>query len=159
MSSRTRRRYAVAGVGHRAGMYVDAVLGQHADVAELVAWCDSNPGRMDYYDERVVAAGGGALPRYGPEGLEQMVGGEGVDAVIVTSPDYTHADVVSRALLAGADVIVEKPLTIDASGCRRIAAAMERSGREVVMTFNYRYSPRNSVLREVIAGGEIGEVT
>ena len=159
MSRSSRRRYAVAGVGHRAGMYVDAVLGQQADVAELVAWCDSNPGRMDYYDERVVAAGGRALPRYGPQGLEEMVGAQDVDAVIVTGPDYTHADLVSRSLLAGADVVVEKPLTIDAGGCRRIAEAMKRSGRQVVMTFNYRYSPRNSSLREVIAGGEIGEVT
>src|SRR5699024_12614644 len=125
MSSRTRRRYAVAGVGHRAGMYVDAVLGQHADVAELVAWCDSNPGRMDYYDERVVAAGGGGWPRYGPEGPEQMVGGGGVDAGIVTSPEYTHADVVSRASLAGVEVIEEQPLTIDASGFQRVASAVD----------------------------------
>jgi len=159
MNSRSRRRYAVAGVGHRAQMYIDAALAEQSDVAELAAWCDNNPGRMDYYDERVVAAGGRPLPRYGPDDLEQMISAEKIESVIVTSPDYTHADLVSRALLAGADVIVEKPLTIDAAGCRMIAEAMARSGRQVVMTFNYRYSPRNSSLRQVIADGEIGEVT
>ncbi|HLS74779.1 MAG TPA: Gfo/Idh/MocA family oxidoreductase, partial [Actinomycetaceae bacterium] len=37
--------------------------------------------------------------------------------------------------------------------------AVQRSGRKVIMTFNYRYSPRNSTLRQVIADGLIGEVT
>ena len=45
---------------------------------------------------------------------------------------------------------------------RRAAAiedAIDRTGREVVITFNYRYSPRNSALRQVIQDGTIGEVT
>jgi predicted dehydrogenase len=60
---------------------------------------------------------------------------------------------------AGADVVVEKPLTIDAASTARIEEAIERTGREVVVTFNYRYSPRNSALRRVLQDGEIGEVT
>ncbi len=153
------RRYAVAGTGHRAQMYIDAALGDHAEVAELVAWCEPNPGRMDYYDEVVAAAGGTPPARYQPADLERMITEQRVDVVIVTGPDHTHADVVSRALLAGADVVVEKPLTIDAEGCRTIDDAVQRSGRKVIMTFNYRYSPRNSTLRQVIADGLIGEVT
>ncbi len=155
----TRRRYAVVGTGHRAEMYVAAALGEHADVAELVAWCDPNPARMDFYDAQVVAAGGRPLARYRPEHLDRMIAAESVDVVIVTAPDHTHADLVSRSLRAGADVVVEKPLTIDADGCRTIAAAVRETGREVVMTFNYRYSPRNSSLKEVIASGQIGSVT
>jgi predicted dehydrogenase len=60
---------------------------------------------------------------------------------------------------AGVDVVLEKPLTTDAEGCRMITAAVEETGRSVVLTFNYRYSPRNSALKEVIASGRIGEVT
>ena len=62
-------------------------------------------------------------------------------------------------MVEDADVVVEKPLTIDAEGCRTIDDAVQRSGRKVIMTFNYRYSPRNSTLRQVIADGLIGEVT
>ena len=134
----SRRRYAVAGTGHRAGMYVDAITGDHAEVAELVAWLDPNPGRMDYYDEHAGKRLGGGplgLPRYRPEQLKRMV---------------AHEDV---------DVVVEKPLTTTVDGCRAITDAVQRTGRDVVMTFNYRYAPRNSSLREVIASGEIGEVT
>jgi len=161
-----RRRYAIAGTGHRAWMYIDAILGEHAEVAELVAWCEPNPGRIDYYDEQVATAVAGpglpqgvALPRYLPDRLEQMIAEQRVDVVVVTSPDHTHADLVSRALAAGADVVVEKPLTIDAAGCRTITSAAARSGRDIVMTFNYRYAPRNAALKEVISSGQIGTVT
>ena len=78
---------------------------------------------------------------------------------MVTTPDYTHADYIVEALEAGADVVVEKPLTIDAEGCRRITKAVAETGRNVVVTFNYRYSPRNSALKEIIQSGVIGKVT
>jgi predicted dehydrogenase len=157
--SSARRRYAVAGTGHRAQMYIDAITTDHADVAELVAWCEPNPGRTAYYDEVVRAAGGQPLPRFEPAQLEEMIHELKVDVVVVTAPDHTHADLVTRSLAAGADVVVEKPLTIDVEGCRKINAAVDATGRDIVMTFNYRYSPRNSSLKEVIASGRIGTVT
>ncbi|WP_413451965.1 Gfo/Idh/MocA family oxidoreductase [Georgenia phoenicis] len=159
MTEQRRRRYAVAGTGHRAETYVSAILGDHADVAELVGWCEPNAARLDYYDELVAAAGASTPERYLPAELEAMVAEQRVDRVIVTGPDDTHADLVSRALLAGADVVVEKPLTIDAAGCRVIDDAVRRSGGDVVMTFNYRYSPRHTALRRLVADGTIGEVT
>lgn len=160
---RARTRYAVVGTGHRAGMYVAALSGDHADVGETVAWLDPNPARIDYYDAQVRAARGGddaaGLPRYAPIDLERMLGAQRVDTAIITSLDRTHAELIDRALRSGVDVVVEKPLTIDAGGCARIARAVEETGRDVVMTFNYRYAPRNSALRQVIASGAIGEVT
>ena len=92
----------------------------------------------------------------GPDDLERLIEETGADAVIITSPDFTHADLTVRALNAGADVVVEKPLTIDPEGTRRIAEAAEASGRKVVVTHNYRYSPRNSTLKDVIKSGAIG---
>jgi predicted dehydrogenase len=52
--------------------------------------------------------------------------------------------------------VVEKPLTIDPAGTRQIAQAVARSGRQVVVTHNYRYSPRNSGLKELVQSGAIG---
>nr|WP_277610967.1 Gfo/Idh/MocA family oxidoreductase [Streptomyces scabichelini] len=162
-SSRRRRRYAIAGTGHRAGMYVGALTGEHADVGELVAWLDPNPARMAWYDGEAGRAlglpGAAGLPQYGPDGLETMLGEQAVDVLIVTSVDRTHAELVDRALRAGADVIVEKPLTTDVEGCRLISRAIAETGRDVIVTFNYRYAPRNSTLRQVIDSGVIGDVT
>ena len=154
-----RRRYAVVGTGARSLMYVRALLAEHADVGELVAWCEPNPGRMDHLDTLVAAAGAPRPARYAPADLERMVAEQGVEVAIVTSPDWTHADVAGRALRAGADVVLEKPLTTTLEGCRAIVDALHQTGRDLVLTFNYRYSPRNAALKEVIASGEIGEVT
>ncbi|MGV2983290.1 Gfo/Idh/MocA family protein [Microbacterium sp. AGC85] len=153
----TRRRYALVGTGSRAQMYLDAIATTHADVAQLVAWSDTNPGRAQWSSERHPALGSPAW--FAPDDLADAVRTHRVDRVIITSPDFTHADHIVTALDAGADVVVEKPLTIDEEGVRRIAEAVERTGRDVTITFNYRYSPRNTELKRVIAAGEIGEVT
>lgn len=153
----TRRRYALIGSGSRAQMYLEAIAGPHADVAELVAWTDTNPGRLDWSEQRHRSIGHPA--RFAVDGLPEAVSEHRVDRVIITSPDATHAQHIVTALEAGADVVVEKPLTVDEHGVRRIAEAVRRTGRQVTITFNYRYSPRNSALKQVIASGEIGEVT
>jgi len=152
------QRYAIVGTGSRAQMYIDAITGMHSDVAELVAWADTNPGRLGYY-EAALPAGTAAPHRFTPDELAAVVAELSVDRVIITSPDVTHADYVVVALDAGADVIVEKPLTTTEEGVRAISAAVDRTGRSVTVTFNYRYSPRNTALRELIASGEIGDVT
>ena len=149
-------RYALIGSGHRAQMYLDAIAGPHADVAELVALIDVNPARREFHRDRVPAFAGVRLG--GPEELEAIIEQEQVERVIVTSVDRLHAEHVVRSLDAGADVVVEKPLTIDAESAQSIQAAIDRTGRSVVVTFNYRYSPRNTALKQVIASGEIGEV-
>lgn len=151
------RRYGVVGTGARAQLYISALAGDFADVAELVAWCELNPARMDHADRLVHP---GAPPaRYAPADLERMITEQGLSAVVITSPDWTHAEMTSRALRAGADVVLEKPLTTSASGARAIVSAVEETGRSLVLTFNYRYSPRNAALKEVLASGEVGEVT
>ncbi|NAZ83998.1 Gfo/Idh/MocA family oxidoreductase [Kineococcus sp. R8] len=154
-----RSRCAVVGAGSRARLYVGAMTGEHADVAELVAVCDVNPGRARLHADRAAAAGAPAPTCHHPDDLERMIAERGVDRVVVTSPDVTHADVAARALRAGADVVVEKPLTIDEAGCRTVATAVAETGREVVVTFNYRYAPRNAALRELVASGAVGDVT
>nr|BFE82453.1 hypothetical protein GCM10020093_050540 [Planobispora longispora] len=46
-------RYAFVGLGHRAQMYVDALLGDWRDTGTIVALCDTNKTRMDFYAERI----------------------------------------------------------------------------------------------------------
>jgi predicted dehydrogenase len=157
-SSTTRRRYAVVGAGHRANMFVRGLLENHADEGEIVAWVEPNPVRAAVHEARVADKLGGTRPVYDPADLERAIAEQRVDRVVVTSVDNTHAEMVSRALHAGVDVVVEKPIAATAAEARQIADAVAATGRNVTTTFNYRYSPRNSALREVIASGEIGTV-
>jgi len=154
-----QRRYAVAGTGARAALYVDGLLGVHARDGSIVAWCEPNPARAAFYDARLKAAGAPAVPTYGPDSVEQMIRAERVDSVIVTSPDHTHADVAARALDAGADVVLEKPVATSPEGCRQVASALDRATAGLSVTFNYRYAPRNAELRRIVAAGEIGTAT
>lgn len=155
----TKTRYALAGAGVRAQMYVEAITGMHRERAELVTIIEPNPVRAAYHAARVAEAGAAAPRLAQPDELERVIREEGVDRVIICSRDDLHAELIVRSLEAGADVVVEKPLTIDAASAARIEDAVERTGREVVLTFNYRYSPRNSALRQVIQDGTIGQVT
>ena len=77
----------------------------------------------------------------------------------MTSPDHTHPRYAAGALRAGCDVILEKPVATSVDGARLLADAARTSPGTLRVTFNYRYSPRNSVLRRVIADGIIGKVT
>ncbi|MFI6531217.1 Gfo/Idh/MocA family protein [Nonomuraea sp. NPDC050547] len=139
------RRYAVVGLGHRAGMYVNALRGDWNHAGDLVAFCDTNASRMASY--------GADVPAYRDFG--QMLDRARPDVVIVTSPDRTHHVYAVAALERGCAVIVEKPLATTAEGCRAIAKA----AGDVTITFNYRYSPRNSAVKRLVAEGAIGEVT
>ena len=155
----SKTRYALLGAGHRSQMYVDAMTGEHAGGAELVAIVEPNPVRAAYAADRAVSRGAAAPGLWTPDDLETLIATERIDRVIVCARDDLHAELIVRSLEAGADVVVEKPLTIDAAGAAAIEDAVERTGQEVVLTFNYRYSPRNSALRRIIQDGTIGEVT
>ncbi|CAN7511468.1 Gfo/Idh/MocA family oxidoreductase [Arthrobacter sp. LjRoot14] len=155
-----KARIVLIGTGGRSEMYIRAIFGKHSDTAELVAFSDVNPGRVEFYQKLIKELGApGPVAAFDPADLTAFIRDNDIDRVVVTTPDYTHADYIVEGLEAGADVVVEKPLTIDAEGCRRITRAVEETGRNVVVTFNYRYSPRNSALKEIIQSGVIGKVT
>ena len=60
--------------------------------------------------------------------------------------------------VAGKDVITEKPMTIDAEKIRAILKAEKKSGRKVTVTFNYRFTPPMTLLRQIVAAGTIGDI-
>ncbi|MFI6790303.1 Gfo/Idh/MocA family protein [Nonomuraea sp. NPDC050383] len=146
-------RYAFVGLGHRAQMYVDALLGDWSDAGTIAGLCDTNRTRMAYYVERI----GREVPCFAPDEFGKLL--DLADTVIVATVDATHARYVCAALDAGKDVIVEKPLTVDAESAAAIAEAAGRATGRLVVTFNYRYSPRNSAVKRLISEGAIGEVT
>ena len=80
------------------------------------------------------------------------------DCVIVTTMDRYHHQYVIRALEAGCDAITEKPMTIDDEKCRAILGAEARSGRRVIVTFNYRFQPYVTRIKELLRAGVVGDV-
>lgn len=154
------KTYAIVGTGGRARMFYEAILGPHKDVARVVALCDTNQTRMDYTNRIFVEElGGQTVPTYTASDFEKMIAEQKPDFVIVTSVDRTHHKYIIRTMELGCDVITEKPMTVDKEKCQDILDAVERTGRKIRVTFNYRYAPHNSALRELIAEGAIGTPT
>lgn len=159
-SETTRKRYAIVGTGGRCRMFIDAILGAYADRAELVGFCDVNAVRMHYHAERIREKFEvDAPPLYPAADFDRMLAETKPDVVIVTTIDRTHHEYIIRAMEAGCDAITEKPLTTDIEKCRAILDAVERTGRDLKVTFNYRYAPTRTKVKELILDGTIGEVT
>jgi len=139
-------------------MFVNAMVNSHKDHCELVGFCDVNPSRMDLWNRRIGEKGHAPVPTYKAEDFDRMIAETKPDTVIVTTIDVAHSDYICRAMELGCDVITEKPMTIDEARCRKILQTVNRTGRNCRVTFNYRYSPPRSQVKELIDAGEIGDV-
>lgn len=156
----SKKRYAHVGTGGRASFFYESIVGAYQDSSELVAFCDMNQTRMDYANKRLMEKfpDYSPVPTYKTNEFDQMIRETKPDIVIVTTIDRAHHTYIIRALELGCDVITEKPMTIDEHKCQQIIDAVEATGRNVRVTFNYRYSPHASKIRELILSGVIGDV-
>ena len=153
-----KKRYAVVGVGGRSRMYTAAVTEKFPEHCELVAICDLNPGRMELLNAQFEEKGLPRVPMYAAEDFDRMVAETRPDVVIVTTRDCYHHKYIVRAMELGCDAITEKPMTTDEGKCQRIVDTAKRTGRRVTVTFNYRYSPPRSQVKELLMAGTIGEI-
>ena len=155
-----KKRYAHVGIGGRARMYYQAIAKRFSETSELVAFCDINQTRMDYANRTLVEEFGyHAVPTYTPDRFEEMIKETKPDTVIVTSIDRTHHRYIIKAMELGCDVISEKPMTVDENKCQEIIDCIKRTGKQLRVTFNYRYAPHNTKIRELIMNDTIGKVT
>lgn len=151
------KRYVIVGTGSRATMFIDAITSTYREVAELVGLCDLSQTRMNWHNRRLQTTFGlTPLPTYLADQFDRMIAETKPDTVIVTTIDATHHQYIIRAMELGCDVISEKPMTTTADKARAIFDAIERTGRSLRVTFNYRYAPAYTKLREVILQGAIG---
>ncbi len=81
-----------------------------------------------------------------------------IDIVSVTAPNALHKEMSLAAIAAGKHVYCEKPLAPLASDAREMTAAAEAAGVKTQVGFNYLCNPIFGLAREMIAGGELGEI-
>jgi predicted dehydrogenase len=138
-------------------MFVDALADTYQETNELVAICDLSQTRMDWYNDVLAEQHDHqSVPTFLAKDFDQMVEETKPDTVIVTTMDSTHHHYIIRAMELGCDAISEKPMTIDAEKARAIFDAIKRTGRKLRVTFNYRYAPIATKVRELIMQGVIG---
>lgn len=152
------RRYANVGTGSRSGMYQRAILDTYKDHAEMVGYADVNEGRLRMAQARAKEATGKDVPGFHADDFDRMIEQTRPDTVIVTTVDATHHEYIIRAMELGCDVITEKPMTTDAQKVQQIVDAQKRTGKTCTVTFNYRYSPPRTQVKDILMSGEIGDI-
>ena len=90
--------------------------------------------------------------------LADLLGDERVEVVHVTSPNHLHHPQVREILAAGRHVVCEKPLGLTSQESSELVDLAAASGRVNAVNFNIRFYPLNQHVREIIAGGDLGDV-
>ncbi len=156
-------KLAIVGCGSRHSMFRDSVSQDYPDKHAIVALCDTNAKRLSLSAEITNAANdltsSNGVATYLADEFDTMLAEQKPDTIVVATPDFLHADYIVRAFEAGCDVICEKPMTIDLASLKQIVEAQKRTGRQVRVTFNYRYSPARTQIKDILSKGTIGDIT
>jgi predicted dehydrogenase len=132
-------------------MYGKPIAERFRETAALVGVYDINPVRAELLSREC-----GDVPVFND--FDAMLKQSAPDSVIVTTVDRYHQQYIIGALEAGCDAITEKPMTIDDAKCRAILEAERRTGKRVTVTFNYRFAPYVTRVKELLRGGVIGRI-
>ncbi len=141
-------RYGVIGTGMMGCEHITNIV--HLPDAEVVAAADPVPGSLDLAD----LAAGVALARY--DDHRRLLERDDLDAVVIASPNHTHATVLRDSLATDLAVMVEKPLCTTVEDCLDVRArAADRSALTWV-GLEYRFMPAISTLLDQLASGVCG---
>jgi predicted dehydrogenase len=149
-----KRRLALVGTGIRGITFWGRRLQErYSDVLEFVGLCDINPGRLEYGKQFI-----GANCRTFTD-FNEMMDSTNPDILIVSTIDANHHKFIINGLKRNIDVITEKPLTTDEFKCQAILDAEKESEGELIVGFNYRYSPHHTKIKELLLNDRIGKIT
>ncbi|MBB4077512.1 putative dehydrogenase [Lewinella aquimaris] len=152
--SAANKRVALVGTGVRgSSLWGKNLVENYGEEVTFVGLCDINPGRLETVREYM----GVDCPTY--TDFDKMVSETRPEWVIVTTMDSTHSEFIIKSLEAGVNVITEKPMTTDAEKCQAILDAQKKTGGEVLVTFNYRHSPHNTAIKQLLHDDRVGKVT
>ncbi len=153
-SSAQKRKVALVGTGIRGiTFWGRTVRERYGDIAEFVGLCDINPGRLEYGKEYI----GADCPTF--TDFDEMMDETEPEMLIVTTVDATHHQFIIKGLERNIDVLTEKPMTTDEIKCQAILDAEKKSDGELIVGFNYRYSPHHTKLKEMLVNRRVGKIT
>jgi len=153
------KRYALVGTGGRCPMFINPIVERFQEDAELVGLCDINPARLDFYQKMLKEEKSyNEVPTFEADAFDEMIRQTKPDTVIVTTVDALHDQYIIRAMELGCDAVTEKPMTTDDEKCRAIFDAIERTGKQVRVTFNYRWAPGPTKVYQLLRDGVIGDI-
>jgi len=117
-----------------------------------VAWCDINEQRVAHAGEQHPE-----IATY-TDYREMVRHPGGLDAVVISTPNFVHAEQAIAFLDAGTNVFLEKPMGVTKKETDDILAAAKRNDRVCTIDFELRVSPFAQRVKQIIDSGEYGEL-
>jgi len=84
--------------------------------------------------------------------------GDCLDAVLIVTPHVYHHDQAKACLETGLDVLLEKPMVMNAAEARSLIETRDRTGKLLVVAFNGSLSPQIRAAANMLRSGELGEI-
>ena len=144
-------RIGVVGAGAIAQLTHLPVLTKMRGV-QLVAVCDNDRPKARALADRF------SVPDVCTD-IEDLLATDGLQAIVIATPNHLHEPHALSAIAAGVDVLVERPLSLTAKGAERIVNAASRAGRKVLVANNHRFRSDVQALAGFLRGGELGKMT
>lgn len=142
-------RVCVVGAG-RAGMVHAVNLHQHVRDAAVCVLVDEDP---DVLVRAADVCGSPSTFR----SLEEAISGQDFDAVVLTTPTFTHHQLTVTAASAGKHVFCEKPMALTPDECQGMMNCTEQAGVVLQIGFMRRFQPEFSEAKRRVAAGDIGQ--
>ncbi|HTE19586.1 MAG TPA: Gfo/Idh/MocA family oxidoreductase [Armatimonadota bacterium] len=147
-------RVAILGCGGMAGAHARRYKGNPD--AEIVALCDVDEPRVEAFIQKNLAD-------YDPRPAiftdpARMYAQAKPDAVTIVTPHTMHFEHGMQALEAGCHILMEKPMVTDSSQAHQLAAAVEKSGKILVIGYNTPCTPEFRYLRDLVRSKELGRL-
>ena len=118
--------------------------------SKVVALCDTDPATLERARQQTGVTV--TSTRY-----EEIVRRDEVHAVIIATPNFTHAPIALAAIAHGKHVLCEKPLALNAADAQAMADAADHAGVRHMTAFTYRFVPAMRYLRDLVQRGDLGQ--
>jgi predicted dehydrogenase len=140
------------GAGSR-GTFVAGLISKNTP-GRIVAICDVVEGKS----EKAAQAIGVANPRFYDD-FRRLLASD-VDAVVIATPVFLHAEHFEAAVKAGKHIYIEKPASVGVEGCKRIMRAADSADRRLHVTFGFqrRYGYVYQRAKQLVDSGGIGSI-
>ena len=147
-------RYGIIGLGNIGSAHVENFMLGKIPNATVTAIADIKADRVERMQNK--------YPEhdfYKYYNADDLINSKNVDAIIVATPHFSHAEITIKALEKGLHVISEKPASVYTKQVKEMIQASKNSTGLFTVMFNQRTNPVYKKMREMILDGKIGKIT
>lgn len=91
--------------------------------------------------------------------VDELIGDENIDLIIINTPNYTHYEFAKKCLLAGKHILVEKPFTATTAQAAELFTLAKQVGKKALVYQNRRFDSGFKITKQIIESGQLGKLT